>query len=181
MFPELTPHIEYPWVESLDTGDQLTNFPVDSVAFNYLVEGEPAFKAKRYEEARTFYQKAVAQDPQGYLGYLYLGDSYYFAGNAQEALKQYERAISLNPWDYRCYFYKANACRKSGLVKEARDAYRMALLLRPRYEPLLRTIEANQAFLQVKVKDIRFDPRVLVRLREETVEILVNAEEVWIS
>ena len=44
LFPELVPHLEFPWVKTTADGNRcLLRFPMDSVAVQYLIRGEPDF------------------------------------------------------------------------------------------------------------------------------------------
>ncbi|MBT5873151.1 MAG: tetratricopeptide repeat protein [Candidatus Latescibacteria bacterium] len=164
LFPTLADHVEYPWVEEGDdTGYSLMTYPMDSLALQFLFEGEPFYQEDDFEKARSYYEKALKANDQFYVSYLHLGDTYLFSGDPETAITYYQRAAVLNPYDYRCFYYLANAMVRAGRKDEALASYISALSLKPRHENLLSTISNNQDFLDVVVMDVSFTPEALVR------------------
>jgi tetratricopeptide (TPR) repeat protein len=87
--------------------------PVDDTAVVKLLQDEaeqdprspgPALKLanylydrQRFEQAITWYQKAVALDPSNVNALTDLGTSYYNTGRPQEALREFRRSLEINP------------------------------------------------------------------------------------
>jgi len=59
--------------------------------------GNAYFDAERWEEAITWYTRAVELDPNNPDASTDLGVSYYYSNRADQALAQFERSLAINP------------------------------------------------------------------------------------
>lgn len=68
-------------------------------AGTYIAYGEQLYAEEKFDEAISYLQHGVEQDPNNAAAYQTLGHCYYGLGQAQEALQCYEYALSLAPED----------------------------------------------------------------------------------
>jgi len=75
---------------------------LNSVKANYNL-GNSLYRQKRYDEARTHYDKVIRQKnstkPEKQMAYHNIGKSYLDEGNPEKAVANFKEALKLNPYD----------------------------------------------------------------------------------
>jgi protein O-mannosyl-transferase len=89
----------------------------------YNNRGNELLKLKRYNEAMTDFNKAIAAYPNYELAYINRATTHYFLGKYQEALRDYERAIALNPDNPQPYYRSALTYRALGDYAAAQEDF----------------------------------------------------------
>jgi tetratricopeptide (TPR) repeat protein len=69
----------------------------DSTVQDSTFEGDFLFRSRRYEEAITSYDRAVATKPNDYEAWHSRGISLYYLGRYEEPITSYDRAIKIKP------------------------------------------------------------------------------------
>jgi hypothetical protein len=80
----------------------------------YNNRGNELLKLKRYHEAMTDFNKAIALYPNDELVYINRATTHYFLGKYLEALHDYDHAIALNPDNPQPYYRSALTYRALG-------------------------------------------------------------------
>ncbi len=86
----------------------------------YYNRGQALMAGKRWEDAASDFERAVAISPQLAPIHHLLGEAYRNAGRLQEALAQFETAISINGKDDRYHFGKGMVLKQLGRKEESR-------------------------------------------------------------
>lgn len=127
-------------------------------------QAETNFAQSKYDEALSFYQKALAIDPNIYEAALYSGDVYVTKKDWENAEKSYQKAIAIDPMRETAYRYSATPLMKQNKFDQARDRYIEAFITEPYSELPPRGIsqwaQATGAKLghpKIDVPQIKFD------------------------
>jgi tetratricopeptide (TPR) repeat protein len=94
-------------------------------------QAETNFAQSKYDEALSFYEKALALDPNIYEAALYSGDVYVKRQDWENAEKSYQKAIAIDPARETAYRYSATPLMKQGKTEQARDRYIEAFITEP--------------------------------------------------
>lgn len=82
-----------------------------------------------YKLSISYYQKALALDPNYELAHSNLGIAYFRAGNLKLALESFTKAITLNPNNPSTYYNRSSVYANMGNKKQARVDYQKSLQL----------------------------------------------------
>ena len=100
-----------------------------------------ALKRRAFEEATTYFQKAIRLDPMNATTYRVIGDGYALASEFAQAITHYQKALELAPDDAQTrknlvlsYSNHGVTLRNKGEWDAAIHAYRNALVLQPDYQ-----------------------------------------------
>jgi tetratricopeptide (TPR) repeat protein len=145
----------------------------------YVGMGLVAFRQGRAEEGLTYFQAAVALEPEVSIYHSYLAKALYQVGRRDEALAELERARALDPRDPTPDLYKGvflrdlnrpaeaiEALQKSVELNDNRAVYRSRLLLdrdlATRNTDLTRAylnLNQNERALALSVRALQEDPQ----------------------
>jgi hypothetical protein len=89
----------------------------------YYNRGTELGKLKRYDEALSDFNKAIAEDPSLAQQYSNRGANYYYQGKYPEALKDYDHAISIESGNPKSYYGRALAYRALGNFAAAQEDF----------------------------------------------------------
>jgi len=106
-------------------------FSGNADADRYMQEGERAFAANKFDEAKDQYLKALLINPNLYFAALFIGDVYFKKGDALSAGEWFARAIQINGDQETAYRYWGDVLLKTGKVGAARDKYIQAVICNP--------------------------------------------------
>jgi tetratricopeptide (TPR) repeat protein len=108
-----------------------------------LAPGVRAFEARRYEEARRFFEPFVKTHPRDGAAACWYGRTLFGLGRFDDAAEELERATELAPRHADCHFWlgrtygraaqRAGMLRGVGLAKDARAAFEQAVALDPEH------------------------------------------------
>jgi tetratricopeptide (TPR) repeat protein len=101
--------------------------PDDPHALLFL--GDLHTTKEAYEDARKFYERAVARDPKLAQGYFHLGIIHDKLGQLDQALAMYQEAVKLVPWHQAYLNNLAHQYFQQGNYDAAFKTYHKALLL----------------------------------------------------
>lgn len=135
-----------------------------------LDKGIESFANKRHDEAMTFFDKVIANNPKRAVcaaAYYNKGVVLESLGEYSKALEMYERAINLDPKLVPAYNNKANVLMGLGRDQEALEVFSKGIELDPKYAlnyynkgcclgKLSKHIEAIEAFDEA----IRINPKL---------------------
>ena len=76
---------------------------------NYFKLGEQFYFDKNFEIAKTFFIKALTQDPNNYKIYYYLGNIYYIEKDYEKALETFLDGLKFNK-DLKVFYYNIGTC-----------------------------------------------------------------------
>ncbi|MFA4915124.1 MAG: tetratricopeptide repeat protein [Syntrophales bacterium] len=93
--------------------------------------GYLCFLTGSYDEAISWYRKAIVIDNRYAQAHHNLANAYSKKGLIDPAIEEYERAIRINPDLVQAYIDLGNACKEKGLFKTAVEMYLVALRLKP--------------------------------------------------
>jgi tetratricopeptide (TPR) repeat protein len=140
-----------------------------------LAPGIQLFDARRYEEARKFFEPYVAKNPGDAEGLLYLGRTWFFLRNYETAADWLAKAATLAParsdvqlWLGRAYgrlALEASLFRQPGLAKKAKTAYDRAVVLDPN------NLDARADLVQYYLQAPGFMGGSVEKAREQAAEI----------
>jgi len=104
----------------------------------YRMRGEEFFYQKDYQQAITYYQKAIESDPRYVKAYANMGLAYEYLGQYDKAISYYQKAIELDPdcaMAYNdvsnVYEHMGNSYRGMGKLDQAISCYRKSVELYP--------------------------------------------------
>ncbi len=92
---------------------------VNDKALKYFNKAEEEFKAKNYNKAAEYYQRAIEYQPDFYKALLYLGDAYYFMENYVDAIKNFKICSEKYPTFLEPRKYLVDAYGHEGLYDNA--------------------------------------------------------------
>lgn len=92
-------------------------------AGDLIKKGDRAFSRDKYDQARTFYHKALELESRNASAITGLGWSLFMMGKTDAAIAQFQRAIHLNEGHEEAYIGLGKAERSRGRLKQALDAY----------------------------------------------------------
>jgi tetratricopeptide (TPR) repeat protein len=98
-----------------------------------LTQGNSLFFAGRYEEAITFYDRAVKIEPGSHEAWYNRGVSLEELGRYEEAIASYERAVEIKPDSRKAWYHRGDSLYDLGRYKEAIASYNQALEIVPDY------------------------------------------------
>jgi tetratricopeptide (TPR) repeat protein len=149
--------------------------PAASAAATALGPGVQLFEARRYEEARKFFEPYVAKNPGDAEAVLYLGRTWFALRDYEKAAERLERAAVLAPassdvqiWLGRAYGRRAQAASlfsKAGLAKQAKGAFDRAVALDPN------NLDARSDLMQYYLQAPGFMGGSVDKAREQAAEI----------
>ena len=100
-----------------------------------------ALKRRAFDEATTYFQKAIRLEPENAITYRVMGDGYALASEFSQAITYYQKALELAPDDAETQKNLALTYTNHGVVLRNRGewdaairAYRDALALQPTYQ-----------------------------------------------
>ena len=100
-----------------------------------------ALKRRAFEEATTYFEKAIRLDPENATTYRVMGDGYALVSEFSQAITHYQKALELAPDDAETQKNLVLSYNNHGVVLRNRGewdaairAYRDALLLQPTYQ-----------------------------------------------
>ena len=97
----------------------------------YLLEGQTAFRAGRYEEAVTAFRKAVEAAPESVAARIDLGSALGQLGEVDAALAEYDKALELAPANPTALFNAGRLRTLRGDIEPALGHLRLAAQLEP--------------------------------------------------
>src|SRR5512140_3842645 len=174
LWPAADEPIAMPYARATAGGQySLAQYPIDEASLAALDDAEPAFEAKRYEEAAKAYEATINRWPNQYLAWTYWGETAYFRGDFKTAIERYSKAIELNPYDHIAYYFHADAYVATGRLDDAKSDFASALALRPRYESIQNRIEDDPT-LDFTIVPPLVQPKALVCEEEGSIKIFVS-------
>ncbi|MGI6226246.1 MAG: tetratricopeptide repeat protein [Peptococcales bacterium] len=102
---------------------------IDSETYYYL--GNVTRESKEYEEAISYFQKALDANPQFFEAQYNLGKVYALQGRSEDALEAFLKALELNPQDLDTYVNIGVELSNQGQREKALEMYQKALELDP--------------------------------------------------
>jgi protein O-GlcNAc transferase len=103
----------------------------------YNSRGNVFAALRRFDEALTDFEMAIALDPQSSLAFGNQGNVYQELGRFDEAVVSYDEAIALNPHDAEVCYNRGGALQELKRFDEAVASYDKAIALRPDYAEAL--------------------------------------------
>jgi tetratricopeptide (TPR) repeat protein len=97
----------------------------------YLLEGQVAFRAGRYEEAVTAFRKAVAAAPESVTARIDLGSALGELGDVEAALAEYDKALEIAPANPTALFNAGQLRARRGELEIALEHLRSAAQMGP--------------------------------------------------
>ena len=79
------------------------------IARYYRDWGESLFEWARYQQARTYYEKALGYTPQDGVLHVLVGECYLYTGDADPARQHFQHAFEVDPTNLTAYFYAIRA------------------------------------------------------------------------
>ncbi len=128
----------------------------------YIVRGQVAFNAGRFEEAAQAYVKAVEAAPQNWSARVNLGASLARLKLYDEAIEQFQEAIKINPSSKIAHFNLASLLARAGRRQEALSHYKISADADPK------DFESNME-----------SARLMVQLGHSPQEAQEYAEKAW--
>ena len=112
-------------------GGYFTTDSVSTESNDLFSLGEEEFKAKNFQKAIGYYQKAYNVDTSNYKALLYIGDSYFSIEYYGQAAVYFRRAMKKQPLLNEPVKYLADVLMKKGEYKQALDIAKQSLLVYP--------------------------------------------------
>jgi tetratricopeptide (TPR) repeat protein len=100
-------------------------------ADTYYRAGEGYYKMEKYDQAITYYDKAIELNPNHALAYYNRGGAYVEIHQYRKAIADYDRAIELNPNHALAYYNRAGAYSEIGENEKAVADYDRAIEIDP--------------------------------------------------
>ena len=132
-----------------------------------------------YEQALTYYEKAIDKDPSIAAAYFGIGTIYDLQNKPDDAITMYEKALNLSKWnqpflDNLGFQY----CQRKEYQKSIQQ-YELLLRLNPRFLPAYYTI-SNAYRLTGNLEQARSDQEILIKLLDnKNVTSLKRNKEMW--
>lgn len=117
-----------------------------------VVEGNELFRAERFSDAVTRYERAVTVFPQHALGWKGLGHALLCMGKPHEAARAFDRAIGLRPDSATALWGGALAHAEIGNKVIAQNYLKRTLALQPTWIQMARDVEKLAPFLRVSTR-----------------------------
>ncbi|MBU7586053.1 MAG: tetratricopeptide repeat protein [Nostoc sp. TH1S01] len=89
--------------------------------------------ADEYEDAITFYDKALSIQPDYHFAWNNRGNALRNLGRNEDALASYDKALSIQPDYHQAWYNRGNALRNLGRNEDALASYDKALSIQPDY------------------------------------------------
>ena len=97
----------------------------------FLIGGDIFYHQKNYQQAISYYQKAIELDPNSAESYGRRGFVYYMQGNMDRAISDYSKAIQINPNDKNAYHFRGLAYTDKGNYDQAISDFTKSIELEP--------------------------------------------------
>ena len=97
----------------------------------YLKQGRELLQNQKFEEAKEYFNKAIAQNAQNAGAFNARGVAYFNLNDMENALLDYNQAIKLSDKDYKAYHNRAMLYTTKNQFDEALQDYNKAILLKP--------------------------------------------------
>jgi tetratricopeptide (TPR) repeat protein len=114
-----------------------------------VAEGNDLFRAERFAEAATRFERAVELFPQHALGWKGLGHTMLCLGKPHEAARAFDRAIGLRPDSATALWGGALAHAEVGNKVIAQNYLRRTLALQPTWIEMVKGVAQLKPFLQI--------------------------------
>jgi hypothetical protein len=123
-----------------------------AAADSLVVEGNALFRAERFDEAATRYQKAVNLFPPHALGWKGLGHALLCMGKPHDAARAFDQAIGLATTSATALWGGALAHAEIGNKVVAKNYLRRALALQPTWITMAQGVPQLAAFLELSAR-----------------------------
>ncbi len=120
-----------------------------AAADSLVAEGNDLFRAERFTDAATRFERAVAVFPEHPLGWKGLGHALLCLGKPQDAARAFDRAIGLKPNSATALWGGALAHAEVGNKLIAQNYLKRTLALQPTWIEMARGVAQLAPFLQV--------------------------------
>lgn len=125
------PMVEFTLRKQLDFDKEAQSAGISEAEAKYY-EGELLARLRQFDEAESYFQKALELDPKLAAPQVALGMVRYQQGRRADAQKLFEQAIANDPQNYLAYNYYALVLAWEGKWDEAVKAYKTAIQLNPK-------------------------------------------------
>jgi tetratricopeptide (TPR) repeat protein len=120
-----------------------------------VIKGNQSFSARRYDEALTWYNQAIALDPDCVDANYNLGVVYGNKGMYEESIAAYNRVIAISPRHAQAHNNLGSAYEKKGMADKAHSEYEKAAAADPYLAPALYNL--GKSFLSKGSRDLAAD------------------------
>ena len=103
-----------------------------SSARSHLANGQRAFEARKFEEARVELERAVRADPRLAEAYLGLGLLDLQTGDTAASIQRFRKVVELAPDSFQGHYYLAMACLRDQRLQDGARELERAVALDPR-------------------------------------------------
>lgn len=105
----------------------------NKAAFDALNQGKSLLEARRFQEAISHFDQAIAIDPRMDEAYVYRGTAKNLIDDYEEAVTDFTQAIKLNPKNADAYYNRGIARRNLGDERGAYADFTEAIALNPKH------------------------------------------------
>ncbi len=88
--------------------------PQNAKAKQYFLQGNKLYKASKFKEAISLYNKALRITPKDAMVILKRGDCYRKLRKSRQAIRDYDKVLKLRPSNARAYFHRGTLKIKLG-------------------------------------------------------------------
>gem|GEM_PF-5198970 len=103
------------------------------LANQYAANGNILTNNKKYDEAISYFNKAINLDPKNSIYYCNRGEAYFLNSQNVEAFADFNRAIELDPNNSNAYFYRGAVYMKDEKIGKAIIEFNIAIQKKPDY------------------------------------------------
>jgi tetratricopeptide (TPR) repeat protein len=107
--------------QKIETNESETAYPEF-----WLAKGNSLYEQGRYDEAVSFYDRAILLNPQLEAAWFNKGNALYMQGNYDKALQVFDRAIEINPQNAITWICRGLTLKKLDRTVEANEAFAKA-------------------------------------------------------
>lgn len=122
-------------------------------------KAEAAFRAKKYAEARSIYQKIQQLHPEYSKLTTYIGQTYFLEGDVKKAVRLYKEAIDQNPIDYIGHWFLARSYVYNKDFDKALDEYITAHILNRNHKMIINELQEVMDLFKKNYEKWTFNPQ----------------------
>jgi tetratricopeptide (TPR) repeat protein len=143
-------------------------------------EAEVFFRAKKYAEARSSYEKIKQLHPEYSKLTTYIGQTYFLEGNVKKSIRLYKEAIDQNPIDYIGHWFLARSYVHNKDFDKALDEYLTAHILNRNHKMITSELQEIMGVLKNNYENWTFNPQFKLSATDSlNVEIFYDSD--WMS
>lgn len=147
---------------------------------SWLDKAEQEFRNHSDRQAREYYLKALASQPEVAVIMTYIGQTYEPEGDFDQAVEWYQKALAANPADYMAHWFLADALVAKGEKERALQELTLAQIFNRNNPRMKKSREFIYKSCGLKVEDWVFNPQYKLEKTGDN-QVVISAAPAWLA